>query len=195
MKKATQLTAGFRDLSENLWNTLSSLRTASYPTAYTYSIDCDTLPDFNIGAGVFEDKQFKPFFTRLGTLTHPALYWFEITSDHTGENVYNMMRSYRESADRKNFPALKKRVDFNSRVVYVGKIKKRTDGRMFVHLGYYPVVGTAGLQLAHWAVGTGLKLDLHIIELPLSKETENLSALFEHKLASMLKPLAGKHNL
>lgn len=182
-------------LSHQLWNTLSTLRTVEYPIVYTVTIDCNTLPHYSIGEGCYNHASLKPFFDRLLTLNHPLVYWFEISSSHTGQQVFDMMKTYRDSANRKNFPALKKVIDPNSRIVYVGKSKRRTNGRMYTHLGYYHIPGTAGLQLAHWAVGTGLVLRVNFIELPLSWETQNLASLYEQRLANILRPLAGKHNM
>lgn len=191
--KQTELKSTFQSLTKRLGRTL--LNAGNYPFNITYSIEinCNTLPEPALSKKIFEHRKFKDFFLELQKIEKPIVYWFEISSKHTAESVRLLMSKYRSKKKRKNFPAMKKTFNPQSKTIYVGKMKRDIKGRMFVHLGYYIVPGTQGLQLSHWAKGTGLKVRLNIVQLPFDDETANLGAHYELELAKMLTPLAGKH--
>jgi hypothetical protein len=192
-KTSQDISNGFQTLSKQLYDSLKPLETFPFKSQHLGTIHCDKLPDYSIGPALFEHEEYKLMFDKIKEFNKPVVYWFEIESAHSGNEIYDMMKNYRNSEIKRNSPALKKTYDVNSRILYVGKVKKDFRGRIFVHLGYYHVVATAGLQLSHWAKECGLKLNLHVIELPLTSGTEDLATLYEIELAKRLKPLVGKH--
>lgn len=133
----------------------------------------------------------ESFFEPILNIKNPVLYWFEIVSDHQSRDIYNTLVHLKTNLNR-NLPAYKKTVrDWQSNILYVGKVKKQFCGRITVHLGYYANPHTQGLQLCHWAQNEKLKLRLHYVLFPF--ELTDLIGLYENALALELRPLFGKH--
>ena len=79
----------------------------------------------------------------------------------------------------------------DSRILYVGKVKRHFWGRLIQHLGYYKVNRTQGLQLYYWAKELNLNLKVTVIEF--EPEMIDLMEVLESALAKKLKPILGKH--
>lgn len=124
----------------------------------------------------------------------PCLYYFEIIDTDTTE-ILDAYKAFLKAEDKKKKPrraaALKKNPPLDSSNLYIGKVKYDIWGRMMVHLGYYHVEATAGLQLVCWAKDVKLKLKIHIYVF--DKEMANFVSPLELPLARTLKPLIGKH--
>ncbi|CAH0280672.1 hypothetical protein SRABI27_03765 [Pedobacter sp. Bi27] len=125
----------------------------------------------------------------------PAVYWFEIISDHTADQIRNSYIQHRETIGERKMPAIYKNYQQDSKILYVGKGNTNISGRMFLHLGYEPKqIHLQGLQLCHWDYLSelkGLVLRLNIVYLPLNMTA--LTSVFEYHLAKTLKPILGKH--
>lgn len=157
---------------------------------------CDKLATFEQGAhAVPESSKIFEVLHNNGLNGSPAVYWFEITSDHNAIQIRQSFAKLKESIGARKTPAVYKEFDQSSKILYVGKGNENISGRMFLHLGYEPKhTHLQGLQLCHWDyLGDlkGLCLRLNIIYLPLDMKV--LAPVFEYKLAKTLNPILGKH--
>ncbi|MEJ5962812.1 hypothetical protein [Pedobacter immunditicola] len=182
---STSLSSYAKEINESL----TQLTNKSFDNIVSYDIDCTLLSDF--GKSIECEKTLK-FITDLEQFIDiPAVYWFEIVSEHTTLEIYNSAISLKENSLRK-LPAHKKLFSkWDSKVLYVGKVKSNISGRMYVHLGYHRAPTIQGLQLCHWVNIEGLKLRLNVIYLP--KNLDMLAGTFEFHLAKQLHPILGKH--
>jgi hypothetical protein len=181
--------------ARGLKESLNLLKVDSFQQVFSYDLDCGILPDFVTGFQSCEKT--RRFIDSIegengsANRDSPAVYWFEVTSNHSAKEIYKSVVDLKKTTDR-NLPAHKKMFRaWDSTIVYVGKVKSNLAGRMLLHLGYNGKPSVQGLQLCHWVSKEGLKLRLNVIYLP-----ENLAVLagiFELELAKDLNPILGKH--
>jgi hypothetical protein len=179
-----------RDAYDHILNDPSSVR------HYQVEIDCDTLPE-PIRIKGEPQNGLESFWAQLPTIAEQidkkaCLYYFEIVAPDA-KAILEHYRSFMDDPRHqdRNRHTLKKRPPENTTILYVGKVKAGIGGRMMVHLGYYHVGATAGLQLVSWAKGTGLKLRLHVYAF--NGEMRDFVDPLELPLARLLHPLIGKH--
>lgn len=168
------------DFDKNVFNDILS-----------FEIDCTSMPEFE-QKGYEKSTELKPLILTLdgnGRNSDPAVYWFEITSKHTAKDIHHPYAQFRIQSPRA-IPAFKKGFrEWESKILYVGKVKNNIAGRMIIHLGYETKY--QGLRLCDWRHIQGLKLKLNVIYLP--TEFEPLAKVFELQLAKTLHPILGKH--
>ena len=194
----------------------------------TFDINCYKMPKhevFHDKLILRKEGFFGKLFSELDLIIEkPVIYWFEAEDREAAEKYLVALNKYRNSKERletytnkkgdtrqvnRVIPAENKNCEKfpDSKVLYVGKseagyteIHKLSDisGRMIVHLGYYGVPTTQGLQLYHWARKIESPLTLNIIQLPKSianskNETKEYLSVLEKLYAIQLRPLCGKH--
>ena len=122
----------------------------------------------------------------------PVLYWFEITNDISGKEIIASVKKFATLKERAT-PALRpdSKINFDSKVLYVGKVKSNSTGRIVVHLGFSKSGKTQGLQLFHWAKELPLHLRLNVIKF--HPNMAEIMGVLENYLAKEFKPLIGKH--
>jgi len=155
-----------------------------------FEIDCNSLDDYN-HIDIRESEKFKNLFVDLKKIEGPVLYYWEVTSDHSSEEIVNRIKKYSHSENSKSIPAIKINYPI-SKVLYVGKVKKHIWGRFIQHLGFYKVPRTQGLQLFYWAKELCLTLKITVLEF--EPEMINLMDVLEREIAKELKPMLGKHS-
>ncbi len=130
---------------------------------------------------------FRPFDLLIESInTRSCLYVFEF-QEISAQDVYEAYINI-ENKDR-NKSGFKSKPDFDTNVLYVGKVKKDLGSRISTHFGYAHAK-TGGLQLKYWAKKLKLKLTIHLIVCD-----ENIGDFInplELELTKMLKPLIGK---
>jgi len=174
------LIVALQDLDQNTLNNIISLE-----------LDCDSLPSFEEGWNSRLETKSLITYLHENNNDKPAVYWIEIISDHDAKAIYDPYPNLTTVLKRK-IPAYKKTFKmWESKVLYVGKVKDNMAGRMILHLGYKNVASMQGLQLCHWTHLKGLKLRLNIIYLPSTLGV--LAGVFEFKMAQELHPILGKH--
>lgn len=178
------------DYAATLKESINQLTKISFNEVITYDLDCTNLTDFgNKPIQCEKTLKFIDEIERQNDL--PAVYWFEIISDHTAKELYDSVIDLKKISDR-NMPAHKKGFSkWTSRILYVGKVKQNLAGRMLLHFGYNIKPSVQGLQLCHWPNKEGLNLRLNVIYLP--KNLDVLAGIFELQLAKHLTPIIGKH--
>ncbi len=133
----------------------------------------------------------------------PAIYYFEILSEHSQKTIIEKIRFYKKNAYDKNNNDVKRRSickipkkndenfnnEPNSRCLYCGSIKIGLHKRFKEHLGFGNE-STYSLQLVHWAKDIILRLNFHYAYLEKNKE---YTELLEEALTDYLNPLLGKH--
>jgi hypothetical protein len=156
------------------------------------NIDCYTLPEPSVIKGYSHPPELNYIWDKLPPKENPCIYYFEILSpdaDTILKSYTNFKKDIRFT--ERSSPALRKYPDLATTVLYVGKVKKGIVGRIEVHLGYYHVGHTNGLQLCYWAKDIKVKLSLHVFSF--EKNMQNFVDSLELPFANSLKPLIGKH--
>jgi hypothetical protein len=172
-----------------LRESINQLTSTSFDNIFSYDLDCTLLNDF--GKQSIQCETTLKFIKDIEEHNHlPAVYWFEIVSDHDSKEIYTSVVDLKKTSIR-NMPAFKKHLKDYSSVLYVGKVKKNLAGRMLLHLGYNTAPSVQGLQLCHWPNKDGLNLKLNVIYLP--QDLDMLAGVFEVQIAKELNPILGKH--
>ncbi|QKJ63231.1 hypothetical protein [Flavobacterium sp. M31R6] len=169
--------------------------------AETFSFNLSDLPEIaDYKISIRNDNVFGEILSNLDKKINNCIYWFETENNDSCNNLQKLLDGQREnlSLNARTVPVKNRNKDSN--VLYVGirrggLTKKynmsHLSGRIKVHLGYYNVGSTQGLQFAHWARNIDCKINLKVVqfeELP----NEYLNTV-EKILAFKLKPLIGKH--
>jgi hypothetical protein len=179
-----------KEFSTNAISQLIKVSEKGAKQIYQFDIDCFEMKDYNY-VNVLEKSDFSHIFDVVTKISGPCLYYFEIKSEHSPEEIVNRVIEYKLTQDSKAVPAIKKKFP-QSRILYVGKVKKGIWGRLVQHLGYYKVQGTQGLQLFYWTKGTNVSLKMNIFEF--EQEMADYMGVLENKLAKELQPILGKHS-
>lgn len=166
-----------------------------------------TLHQFEFDGSNLEEPKYNPegkidyavsilhIINQIRYIDKPCLYWFETEDENKiPELLDNLNKFLLEFPNRKTPKPNKNK---KSKCLYVGVrqggLRKRDNfsqiaGRIVIHLGYYKVGTTQGLNLAYWAKA---KLKLNILELP--SEASIYLNILEKMMAEKLKPLLGSH--
>jgi hypothetical protein len=169
--------------------------------AETFSFNLSDLPEIaDYKISLRDDKVFGEILSCLDKKLSNCIYWFETENIESCYDLKKLLDDQRENLSFNGRTVPVKNLNKNSNVIYVGirrgGITKKYNmshlsGRIKVHLGYYSVGSTQGLQFAHWARNLDCKINLKVVqfeELP----NEYLNTV-EKILAFKLKPLIGKH--
>ena len=196
------------NITSTLGEKLKSFSDQDFEYNY-FEIECKDLPLPRYeGESIYKYNSLKDFFSNLNVhKDYPYVYWFEVTDHITCEEIREIIRKYTDEIrneiflkvdkNSRNFysvPAMTKHIKKrDSKVLYVGKVKKDLAGRLVPHLGYYHrSPNTQGLQLSRWAKDLNLNLKFHFIRLP--KELKELTSFYEFQIAKDLKPILGRHS-
>jgi hypothetical protein len=169
---------------------LQQIRENGVKREMRFEINCADLEDFNY-SDIRNSDKFKPIFDQLANATGPSLYWFEITCDSDTKQVIECLKRYKLSEKAKATPALRTKINYDSKVLYVGKVKGLFWGRLIQHLGFFKVNATQGLQLYYWTKNIPLKLNLNVLEFDYNMA--DIMPVIEYAFAKRLSPLIGKH--
>lgn len=156
----------------------------------TYDFDFSFFNEFTLET-IESCNEHLAYEEVLRKIKGPSVYWFEIVSEIESKRIRRLIIDYKKLGI-KSVPSIKKNFDSDSKILYVGKVKRYFWSRIIQHLGYYKVKKTQGLQLYHWAKELDLKLRLHVYEF--DEEMSNLVGTIEYKLARELKPIIGHHS-
>jgi hypothetical protein len=181
-------------LADTCSNAIASFKVAANgeKKQHSFEIDCRDLDKSFHSNDIRDSKEFKEIFDTLNPITKPVLYWFEIISDTSHQEIVESILKYKKEDGTRATPAMKKNTDDTSRTLYVGKVKSFFWGRLITHLGYLKGTGqTQGLQLDCWAKDICLKQRLNVIEF--DKSMADYMTVVEYAFAKELKPIIGKH--
>ena len=182
------------EVKRHLANGARIIDEVSKRNKYTYmscDLDCASFPDPIWEKGAPLPDEILNILNHLPEKSFPALYYFEILSD-IDKNL--ILKAYQEMKEDKTIgracSALKKKPPTTTNVLYVGKVKNDTQGRVKVHLGYYHNGVTSGLQLVCWSKLIKLKLRLHVFHF--EEDMAPYISILELPLANALNPMIGK---
>lgn len=175
---------------ETTIHSLENLRNNDVCSEFSCIIKCEELGDY-LNSDIRYSSQYKDLFKKLMEIKGPVLYWYEIMSDHTGDDIINALREYGQKENHRAIPVFYKNHNKSTRILYVGKCKGRFWGRVIQHLGYFTTPSTQGLQLYHWAKDLRLELDLHALEF--DDDMVDIMPIVESYFAKCFHPLIGKH--
>ncbi len=169
---------------------LEHVRANGIKKEFSFTIDCSDLDDYNY-IDIRNSEKFKMIFDQLKSANGPTLYWIEIISDTDTKKVIEALKHYKASDKSKATPALKSTINYNSNILYVGKVKAAFWGRLIQHLGFLKVNATQGLQLFYWAKDLSLTLKVNTIEF--DNNMADIMPIVEYAFAKRFQPLIGKH--
>lgn len=178
-----------KEISANAFVPLLNVSKNGAKRTKEFYINCHELEDYNHIDITYSEKH-KSMFSELKEMAGPCLYYFEVTSNNLTSDIINKIKEYSSTENSKSIPAIKRTIP-ESRILYVGKVKRHFWGRLIQHLGYYKVNRTQGLQLFYWS--KELKLNIKLTVLEFEPEMINLMEVLENELAKRLKPILGKH--
>lgn len=178
-----------KEISENVINAFQFIVENGVKNKKVYTINTKELKDYNL-EDITKSQDFKEMFNELKDLTGPCLYFIEVISDISPIDIVEKIKNYSKTENSKSIPAIKNTIP-NSKILYVGKVKRHFWGRLIQHLGFFKVNRTQGLQMFYWSKELNLKLKLEVYEF----ETDmiNLMGVLENELALHLNPIIGKH--
>jgi hypothetical protein len=180
-----------KQISKDTAATFFSVATNGSKKIKEFIINCSDLDDYN-NVDIRDSKKYKLLFNDIQQMTGPTLYYFEILSNHSSYDIVSSIQKYSATKNAKTVPAIKKQLT-ESKVLYVGKVKRNMWGRLIQHLGFYKVERTQGLQLFYWAKKLSLTVKITVVEF--EPDMANLIGVLENELAAKLKPILGKHKL
>lgn len=178
-----------KEVSANTINVLSRFKETGRKGDFSFEFDCATSADY-LHINILETGEFVEMFNRLKNIVGPVIYWIDIVSDTSTQEIIKAANSYKEKKLR-HVPAMKKRIDYESRVLYVGKVEKDIFVRVLTHMGFHKSAKTQGLQMFHWGKDIALKVKFNLIHLDFG--CEPVLAVWEKSLAGRVKPVIGKH--
>ncbi len=154
-----------------------------------FEIDCGAIEDFHNREIKYDDK-YAPIYERLKSVHGPVLYWMQIMSDVSTEEITKTLLQYKNGKDARSTPSLKKHINFNTGMLYAELTTEPLWVRLVQHLGFYESSAVQGLQLFYWA--TELKLKLRVTVLEFNGDMGDVLPLIEDAFARKLQPLLGK---
>jgi hypothetical protein len=167
----------------------NSITQETFKNRYSFTIDCEHLPNISEVESYFSEPAFDTFFKAIRKINEPTIYWFTIHSHHDSKQIYDRVSTAKKTVKRK-FPA-QMEYSGTSKVLYVGKVNSDLFSRMITHFGYDERPDRQGLQLYYWARKMGVKLKLNCVVL--KKELKDFIYFYEAQLSQELKPLIGKY--
>lgn len=169
---------------------LENLRKNDVCKEFSCIFKCAELEDY-LNQNITESIQFCELFKELMEIKGPVLYWYEIISNHSNDEIINSLQIYEQQQNHRAIPVFFKGYNRNTRILYVGKCKGKFWGRVIQHLGYFTIPTTQGLQLYHWAKELHLEVKLHALEF--KEDMADIMPIVESYFAKRLHPLVGKH--
>lgn len=183
------MTESIKNISRNASASLQYVAENGIKNYKEFDIKCAELEDFNY-IDIRDSEKYKSLFDDLKRMEGPVVYYFEIMSDNISTHIVNQIRQYAASENSKAIPAIKNTIP-ESKILYVGKVKKGFWGRLIQHLGFYKTKKTQGLQLYYWAKELDLDIKVRIFEF--EPQMADFMNIIENGLARELNPILGKH--
>lgn len=89
---------------------------------HLFEIDCFEMKDYNL-INVLKEGDFAHIFAKAVNISGPCLYYFEIESGHTADDIISRIQNYKLTPGAKSVPAIKNKFP-QTKILYVGKVKK-----------------------------------------------------------------------
>lgn len=92
---------------ETTIHSLENLRNNDVCSEFSCIIKCEELGDY-LNSDIRYSSQYKDLFKKLMEIKGPVLYWYEIMSDHTGDDIINALREYGQKENHRAIPVFYK---------------------------------------------------------------------------------------
>lgn len=185
------------DLDDYIGNTLKQYhRTIEAAIAQGYKSSgavnwvIDELKDY-LTENITKSKLYGMTLQQLKEVAGPTIYWVEIKTELSTEEILEAFKKYRFSRDARNTPTCKWRTNCSGNILYVGKVQRDFWGRVIQHLGFSSSPQTQGLQLFHWIKGYSAEVTFHYREF--IDGLEPLIGAVEYNVAKEMNPILGTH--
>lgn len=80
------------DFLSDTCNSLENLRRNNVYKEFYYHIKCENLEDF-LSKDITQSVQYQNLFQDLMQIKGPVLYWYEITSSHSNNDIIRALKS------------------------------------------------------------------------------------------------------
>lgn len=184
-----QATNYLKEVSSSTIKILDAFKEKGRKGEFSFEYDCATSQDYRY-VNILEKGQFVELFDKLKLITGPVIYWIEVVSNTSSQDISNAAYTYKLTNER-HVPAIKSRINHDSKIIYVGKVQNGIFVRVMNHMGFHASHKTQGLQMYHWGKDIGLKVQFHLMQL--HEGCESILTVWEKALATKMKPIIGKH--
>lgn len=110
------------DFLSDTCNSLENLRRNNVYKEFYYHIKCENLEDF-LSKDITQSVQYQNLLQDLMQIKGPVLYWYEITSSHSNNDIIKTLKEYKQKKQRAT-PVIYKNYDRRTKILYVGKCKE-----------------------------------------------------------------------
>ncbi len=138
-------------------------------------------------------------FKTIKLIKDPVLYWFELSNTENNHAIRKEYEKYRKDTKiidsltaYRNTSSYKKKPNYESKFLYVGKVETSFWGRLVTHLGYSQSEKAAGMQLFHW-YNPEVYGDIRLNYIVFDEKMKHLILMLEKQLATDLEPLIGRY--
>lgn len=110
------------DFLSDTCNSLENLRRNNVYKEFYYHIKCENLEDF-LSKDITQSVQYQNLLQDLMQIKGPVLYWYEITSSHSNNDIIRALKEYKQKRQRVT-PVIYKNYNRHTNILYVGKCKE-----------------------------------------------------------------------
>ena len=83
------------DFLSDTCNSLENLRRNNVYKEFYYHIKCENLEDF-LSKDITQSVQYQDLLQDLMQIKGPVLYWYEITSSHSNNDIIKTLKEYKQ---------------------------------------------------------------------------------------------------
>ena len=105
------------DFLSDTCNSLENLRRNNVYKEFYYHIKCENLEDF-LSKDITQSVQYQDLLQDLMQIKGPVLYWYEITSSHSNNDIIKTLKEYKQKKQRAT-PVIYKNYDRLTKILYV----------------------------------------------------------------------------
>lgn len=104
------------DFLSDTCNSLENLRRNNVYKEFYYHIKCENLEDF-LSKDITQSVQYQDLLQDLMQIKGPVLYWYEITSSHSNNDIIKTLKEYKQKKQRAT-PVIYKNYDRLTKILY-----------------------------------------------------------------------------
>lgn len=95
LKKPVKMNHILSDFLSDTCNSLENLRRNNVYKEFYYHIKCENLEDF-LSKDITQSVQYQDLLQDLMQIKGPVLYWYEITSSHSNNDIIKTLKEYKQ---------------------------------------------------------------------------------------------------
>lgn len=117
-------------------SSLENLRKNDVCKEYSCVFKCAELEDY-LNHDIRDSVKYCGVFKELMEIKGPVLYWYEIISDHSNDEIMSSLLAYKQQKNHRIIPVLYKGYNRKTTILYVGKCKKKVLGACHSAFGIF----------------------------------------------------------